>query len=104
NVAAAGTSAGQGTIAGNINRSGEIAGFYVDASGVNHGFVRASNGTLLTFDAPGAGSSGGQGTFIPFGCCLNDNGEIAGFYTDASRVNHGFVRAPGGAFATFEAP
>lgn len=103
-VAAAGTGQEQGTVAGNINRSDEIAGFYIDASGVNHGFLRAPNGTIVTFDAPGAGSSDGQGTIIPFGCCLNDNGEIAGFYIDSKVVNHGFLRRPGGAMTTFDVP
>jgi len=103
-VAAAGTSQEQGTVAGNINRLGEIAGFYIDSSGVNHGFARASNGTIVTFDAFGAGSGNGQGTIIPLGCCLNDNGQITGFYIDSNVVNHGFVRGPGGAITTFDVP
>jgi len=30
---------------------------------VAHGFVRAPNGVITTFDAPGAGTGAGQGTF-----------------------------------------
>jgi hypothetical protein len=33
-----------------------IAGDYADASFVFHGFVRAANGTITTFDAPDAGT------------------------------------------------
>jgi hypothetical protein len=40
-VAGAGTGRGQGTTGvSSINVSGVITGFYVDASGVYHGFVR----------------------------------------------------------------
>jgi hypothetical protein len=46
-------------------------------------------GTISTFDAPGAGTSAGQGT-IPIS---NDpmNG-ITGFYIDGSGAVHGFLR------------
>ncbi len=36
---------------------GEITGFYVDASGVGHGFLRTLGGTITTFEAPGAGTA-----------------------------------------------
>jgi hypothetical protein len=35
----AGTGGGQGTYAYSINDAGVIAGYYVDASGVHHGFL-----------------------------------------------------------------
>ncbi|HVN03191.1 MAG TPA: hypothetical protein VMT86_02170 [Bryobacteraceae bacterium] len=41
-VPGAGTGAGQGTIAAGGNDAGAIAGFYVDSSGVVHGFLRAA--------------------------------------------------------------
>jgi len=47
----------QGTFtafADGLNPAGEIAGATIDASNVLHGFVRASNGAITTFDAPGA--------------------------------------------------
>jgi hypothetical protein len=65
----AGTAPGppfQGTFAGNINPAGVIAGDYADASNVIHGFVRAPNGAITTFDAPGAGTAPGQGTATAF--------------------------------------
>lgn len=56
---------------------------------MNHGFVRASDGTITTFDVPGAGTLGGQGTFP----VSNDpSNGITGYYIDASGVSHGFLR------------
>jgi len=80
-----------------INPAGAITGFYSDASFANHGFLRDADGTITTFDAPGAA----QGTFPQQ---INPAGSIAGYYTDASSVNHGFVRAADGTIRTFEAP
>jgi hypothetical protein len=101
NVSAAGTGPGTplceqtttcpGTIPEGINNQGAITGQYIDASGVNHGFLRALNGTITTFDAPDAGTGSGQGT-IP--SSPNPAGAITGFYIDANGVNHGFLRNP----------
>jgi len=59
----AGTGANQGTIAGDINDLGVIAGYYVDATNVAQGFLLNPAGKFTTFDAPGAGIGAGQGTF-----------------------------------------
>jgi hypothetical protein len=53
-----------------------------------HGFVRTPDGTITTFDAPGAGTGLFQGT-IPSG--INPAGAIVGYYLDASYVFHGFL-------------
>lgn len=66
-----------------------MAGWYVDERNVAHGFSRDSDGTFITFDAPGAGTASGQGTFADGN---NTAGAIAGFYVDNSNVAHGFVR------------
>jgi hypothetical protein len=63
----------------------------VDRITVYHGFLRARDGTITTFDAPEAGTFDGQGTFA-FG--INPAGVIAGFYVDTSNVYHGFLRKP----------
>src|SRR5439155_14500922 len=103
----AGTGDGQGTFAPvfgfNINSQGTITGNYIDASNVSHGFVRAPNGTLTTFDAPGAGTTTDsfQGTYPS---SINQAGAICGAYLDESNVYHGFVRAPNGTLTTFDAP
>jgi hypothetical protein len=55
---------------------------------VSHGFVRASDGAITTFDAPGAGTGSGQGTVL---YTINPPGAIVGFYADSSYVSHGFL-------------
>jgi len=80
-----------------INPAGAITGTYFDASGVQHGFLRAPDGTFTTFDVPGAvGLTAAEG--------INLGGTIAGFYADASFVFHGFLRAPDGTITTIDPP
>ena len=78
-----------GTAGISINTAGVITGGYIDTSAVAHGFVRAANGTITTFDAPGAGTGTLQGTA---GISINTAGVITGTYFDANGVAHGFVR------------
>jgi hypothetical protein len=96
-----------GGAASNINAFGTIAGGFEDNSGnfVHHGYVRNAEGELKTFDVPGAGTGSYQGTGCP-GCFLglNQLGAVAGIYSDANSVNHGFVRSPNGTITTFNAP
>ena len=89
---------GQGTVVGSftgsfpqaINNAGGIIGYFSDANGVNHGFLRKADMSFLTFDAPGADViDAGAGT-IAVG--LNNADVIAGYYYDSSFVSHGFVR------------
>src|SRR2546430_9393282 len=49
------------TMALSINRRGAITGFYLDGSSVWHGFLRAPDGAVTTFQAPAAGTASGQG-------------------------------------------
>src|ERR1039458_1783940 len=56
---------------------------------------------IITYEVPGAGNGAGQGTQA-FG--INSSGEVAGFYTDANNMNHGFLRNPNGSFTKFDAP
>lgn len=58
---------------------------------VNHGFVRALDGSITTFDAPGAGTGPGQGTIA---ATPNPAGAIVGFEIDSGGVFHGFLRTP----------
>jgi hypothetical protein len=97
----AGTGAGQGTQAIDLSPAGSIVGYYADASGVFHGFLRAPGGAFTTIDAPGAGTGASQGTFA---YSLNQPGAITGFYVDASNVAHGFLLARNGTFTSFDAP
>src|ERR1051326_8674936 len=71
-----------------INPAGVITGQYGDGFRV-HGFVRATNGTITTFDAPGSIISFAL-SFTPAGV-INPAGVITGNYFDGSGL-HGFVR------------
>ena len=69
-----------------INDNGDVAGYYYGSDGLAHGFVRASDGKVKTFDPKGS-----TGTFANF---INGKGEVVGFYTDTSGNYHGFLRTP----------
>jgi Chitobiase/beta-hexosaminidase C-terminal domain len=107
-VPAAGTSATEGTLPFSVNLSGMIAGSYRDSSGVQHGFIGPASGPFTTFDAPGAaGSSSGITKKVL--CCggtfalnIDAAGDVAGFYTDANAMGHGFLLAA--ASGKFTAP
>lgn len=71
-----------------INTPGDSTGQYIDAKGVNHGFLRISSGHIVTFNVPGAGTATGQGT-IP--SSNNDMDAITGDYVDSAGVFHGFL-------------
>jgi streptogramin lyase len=67
---------------GSINAKGEIAGAYVDANGLYHGFLRDKHGTLSTFDVPNALNT--------YPVSINAKGDITGWYSDAAGT-HGFI-------------
>jgi len=60
-----------------INDHGVIAGSYVDANGVEHGFFGPLNGAYTTFDLGGTTTSTEPRA-------LNDDGDITGFGADPS--------------------
>jgi hypothetical protein len=91
----AGTGQGQGTFPLAINRSGVIVGYFTDASGMEHGFIRAANGAFTTVDVPGA-----LGTQIT---TVNSLGLAAGYYYLAT-TTPGFLRYRNGAISILNDP
>src|SRR5579862_1206898 len=79
-----------------INRKGAIAGEVRDGSCLSHGFVRAADGSINTFDVPEAVQTYPQS--------INDHGMIAGAYRDSSDVLHGFLRTAAGKIKKFDPP
>ena len=79
-----------------INPAGAITGFYVDASSVQHGFVRDPNGLITEFDP--------TGSIFTNPNAIDQTGAITGFYFDANFVGHGFLRTPDGTITSFDAP
>ena len=86
-----------------INQFGAIAGYYIDASNVVHGYLRSPWGEFTTFDVPDEGPQG-IGCYSDCSVGLNDWGAITGYYLDANNVYHGFVRSPEGKVTSFDAP
>jgi len=112
-VPGGGTGFRQGTLSTAINPRGTITGYYIDAGGLAHGFLRdcdwerrekeceEGGGIITTFDAPGAGTDPGLGTFP---IAINQRGEITGYYEGAGYWSHGFLRARDGSITTFDVP
>jgi hypothetical protein len=74
-----------------INDSGAVTGNWATDPEFNaggHGFQRFADGTISTFDAPGAGTAQFQGTFPG---AINNAGAIAGTVVDSNNVSHGFL-------------
>lgn len=118
-----------GTFPQSINADSTVTGFSVDGEGVAHGFVRASDGTIVSFKANDpvsintkgwtAGTFGDhaflrspQGKIEKFSVdrqvtgatAINDHRQVVGDTTDAGGVTHGFLRDAYGAITVFDAP
>jgi hypothetical protein len=98
-----GTGPGQGTVSCTrdcINPAGAISASYLDGSNVNHAFVRAPDGTIITYNVPGASTGPFQG---PYNYGINPAWTTVGAYIDSSGVGHGYVRTREGSITTFNA-
>jgi hypothetical protein len=84
----------QGTFALSINLVGAITGYYIDSSFSAHGYLRAPDGTITTFDGPAVAFTSPSS--------INPAGEITGQYFSGG--THGFVRAPDGTITIFDVP
>ena len=67
------------------------------------GFVRARDGSFVTFLDPAANTSGSGPNGINV-YSINIAGEVTGIYFDGSGVVHGFERGANGNFTNFDAP
>jgi hypothetical protein len=77
-----------------ITDSGTVCGYFNDALGNSHGFLRDKKGNLTQFDVPGAISTYANG--------MNDKGDIVGYYWDGTAI-HGFLLR-NGAFLPLDYP
>jgi len=91
-----------GTVPLSINAKGAITGYCGDNSG-RHGFVRQPDGTVATFDVPGADPAFGTAP-----ASINNKGYITGNYATLNDkghdIPHVFVRSPDGTIDTFGVP
>jgi Chitobiase/beta-hexosaminidase C-terminal domain len=69
-------------------------GFDADANGLNHAFERSASGAIIPINPPGTGGAGQ--TILPGAGAggVNEYGDVAGGYSDASGVYHGFIFTP----------
>lgn len=101
-----------GTFASGIDAAGDVAGTYLDTSCAQHGFIRSVNGTITSFDVPGADinpctTGGGSGEKIcgTFFVVSDAVGDLTGSYVDTNGTIHGFLRtAETGIFTSFDDP
>jgi probable HAF family extracellular repeat protein len=77
-----------------INNSGQIVGFFVDAT--VHGFFLDVGGSFTTIDVPGATSTSAFG--------INDSGQIMGIFFDTTGTSHGFLLDTSGSITTIDVP
>ena len=113
----AGTTNGYGTEVEAINRAGMMmTGFYVGYDNVVHAFVGKSDDHLTPIDGPGVPSSlpdvddpysppsNWLNTNAPgtYGAAINAEGTMTGYYVDAGKVAHGFLRSRDGEFTHFD--
>jgi hypothetical protein len=107
------------TAAQSINADGTIAGWYSavmssqpGAIATTGGFVRSPQGIFTLFNPPGTIVTSPRSVFpldrgslsAPQQLSINQAGDIAGSYTDAAGVQHGFVRNPYGTITSFDPP
>lgn len=91
-----------GTIPQEINQSGDVVGYYYDAGGIVHGFIRSSAGEYAVFDAPGAATTiCCLGTFAQ---SINSTGTASGYFVDNTLSTHGFIRTQSGTYKTIDVP
>lgn len=86
--------AGLGTEAVGINAPGSVSGYFQDANGSFHGFLKQGS-KFTTIDVPSATDT--------FGLGLNNSSEQVGYYVDQQGDIHGFVLRAG-KFTTIDVP
>jgi hypothetical protein len=82
-----------GTAVSGINNVGEIVGYYFDSAGHAHGFIHTGtdySSGYQTIDDPSADPA----HFGTIAKGINDLGQVAGYFGDASGIAHGFLSPP----------
>jgi hypothetical protein len=69
-----------------INPAGAITGWYCAQGFHCHGFLRAPDGTITSFDPPGS--------TLTVATAINPSGVVTGLFNDVNGVQHGFVGTP----------
>jgi len=88
------------TYPASINRSGQIAGYYLAAKNIPHGFVRDQFGNFTTFTVSGGVCGATQSMVVT---SINDAGEIAGYTVTSHNCATAFLREPDSTVTFFRA-
>jgi hypothetical protein len=75
-----------GASVGGVNDWDQISGYYVDGTGMPHGFIKTGT-NYTTLDAPGAMYTIVNG--------INNEGVVAGLYVNPDHSHHGFIWVKG---------
>ena len=79
-----------------INDSGTIVGYYFNLQkNVQHGFLRAPDGTITRFDPPRCSN--------PYALGIDAKGDVTG-YCSTGNADRGFLRSAAGKFKLFDPP
>jgi len=79
----------------------------MDGNCISHGFVRATNGTIGTFDPPNVATTHtctSYGSFGTIPTSIDTAGDIVGTYTDTNGARHSFLLPANGSITTFDPP
>lgn len=71
------------------------------APGLRAAAASQGSSSIVSFDAPDASAAAYGGTVA---LAIDNGGDVAGVYSDANSVVHGFVRSAAGTFAEFDGP
>jgi uncharacterized membrane protein len=83
---------GVSSFAFGINDSGEIVGTYRGTDLIRHAYLREADGTFISFDDPQADVGPLTANYIGTEPRrINASGAVAGYYSDANGVRHGFI-------------
>jgi hypothetical protein len=93
----AGTKREKGTFVTGLASGDIAAGYVVDNSNADHGFVRAKDGSFTMIDIAGAST---KGTHV---LCMSANATAGGYYWKSRGVAHAFLRDLAGNISTFNA-
>jgi hypothetical protein len=83
-----------GTLVTDMNQQGQLIGYYGGADGLEHIFLRQTNGTIVSFDLPNS--------IWTFASAINSAGQVAGSYLDTSFVYHNFLLDKNGTIYLFD--
>jgi probable HAF family extracellular repeat protein len=85
------------TLIQSINDQGTAVGFWIDTTGLPHGFIRSPSGAITTLIYPGSALG------ITLATGINDQGVVVGYYDDSTFSEHGFMYR-NGQFTTIDTP